>query len=249
MTFCLAIKCEDGLIAISDTRITSGSEVSAANKILVYEGERQSIFILTSGLRSVRDKAITYFDERWRRGTDDLTRTYHAANALAYEMRRVYEEDNQWLMRANLTFDLHCIVGGQLSEDDQPRLFLVYPQGNWVEVPSETPYVIIGDARYGKPTLDRILSYDVPLERALRVGLISFDSTQASSADVGPPIDIAIQRQHSFHTPVRRFDAKDLEPLHHYWQHSISAAIDGAEDPVASVAEALGIANTGRAPE
>ena len=134
MTFCLGIKTQAGLVAIADTRITSGSEVSTAKKIAVHEGERHSMFVLTSGLRSVRDKAITYFEERLRQNGGHLARSYQAVNALAEEMRRVYDEDNDWLIKAGLHFDLHCIVGSQLAEDESPHLYLLYPQGNWVEV-------------------------------------------------------------------------------------------------------------------
>ena len=93
MTFCLGIKCESGLVAIADTRITSGSEVSTAKKIAVHQGERHAMFVLTSGLRSVRDKAITYFEERLQNGAN-LARAYEAVNALAEEIRRVHDEDN-----------------------------------------------------------------------------------------------------------------------------------------------------------
>jgi predicted proteasome-type protease len=76
---------------------------------------------------------------------------YQAANAFADEVRKVRSEDAQWLISSNLSFDLHCIIGGQLEQDDEPHMFLVYPEGNWVEVRTGTPYVIIGDTRYGKP--------------------------------------------------------------------------------------------------
>ena len=180
MTFCLGIKCKDGLVAIADTRITSGSEVSTAKKIAVHQGERHAMFVLTSGLRSVRDKAITYFEERWRQNGTQLSRSYEAVNALAGEIRRVYEEDNDWLVKAGLHFDLHCIVGSQLAEDDAPHLYLLYPQGNWVEVSRGTPYLIIGETRFGKPILDRALRYDASLEQALRLGVLSFNSTEAA---------------------------------------------------------------------
>ena len=95
MTFCLGIKCENGLVAIADTRITSGSEVSTAKKIAVHQGERRAMFVLTSGLRSVRDKSITYFEERLQNNGAEMGRAYQVVNALAADIRRVYEEDNE----------------------------------------------------------------------------------------------------------------------------------------------------------
>ena len=241
MTFCLGIKCKDGLVAIADTRITSGSEVSTAKKIAVHEGEGHSMFVLSSGLRSVRDKAITYFEERLRENAEQLSRSYQAVNALAEEMRRVYNEDNEWLIKAGLHFDLHCIVGSQLTEDDSPHLFLLYPQGNWVEVSEGTPYLIIGDTRFGKPILDRVLRYDASLERALRLGMLSFNSTEASSADVGPPMDALVYPSDSFAMRERRFNAEELEPVAQYWQRAIENAVEQAAVPVASLAQTLGI--------
>ncbi len=242
MTFCLGIRCEDGLVAIADTRITSGSEVSTAKKIAVHQGERHAMFVLTSGLRSVRDKAITYFEERLQNNGADLGRAYQAVNALAEEIRRVHDEDNEWLIKAGLWFDLHCIVGGQLSEDTTPHLYLLYPQGNWVEVSEGSPYVIIGDTRYGKPILDRTLRHTASLEKALRVGLLSFNSTKASSTDVGPPVDALVYERDSFAMREQRFNEEDLEPVAQFWQRSIETSTDGAKEPVAPLAKALGIA-------
>ncbi len=241
MTFCLGIKCKDGLIAIADTRITSGSEVSTAKKIAVHQGERQVMFVLTSGLRSVRDKTLTYFEQRWRQNGNQLSRSYQAVNALAEEMRRVYDEDNDWLLKAGLHFDLHCIVGSQLAEDEAPQLYLLYPQGNWVEVSRGTPYLIIGETRFGKPILDRALRYDASLEEALRLGILSFNSTEASSADVGPPVDALVYPASLFAVRERRFSAEQLQPVAQFWQRAIENAVEQAEVPVASLAQALGI--------
>ncbi|MDE2968426.1 MAG: peptidase [Chloroflexota bacterium] len=241
MTFCLGIKCGDGLVAIADTRITSGSEVSTAKKIAVHQGERHSMFVLTSGLRSVRDKAITYFEERLRQNGSHLSRSYQAVNALAEEMRRVYDEDNDWLIKAGLHFDLHCIVGSQLAEDDAPHLYLLYPQGNWVEVSQGTPYLIIGETRFGKPILDRALRYEATLEEALRLAMISFNSTEASSADVGPPVDAVVYLNDAFAVRERRFDAEELRPLTQFWQGAIEDAVQRAQAPMAPLAQALGI--------
>lgn len=242
MTFCVGLKCESGLVAIADTRITGeAGEVSTAKKIAVHEGERSTLFVLTSGLRSVRDKAITYFEERLRERGGELTRSYLAVNALAEEMRRVREEDDDWLRRGGYFFDLNCIVGGQLPDDEEPHLYHLYPQGNWVEVTEGTPYVIIGETRYGKPILDRTWRHHAPLEKALRVGLLSFNSTQASASHVGPPVDAVLYRRDSFAMRERRFNAEELAPVAKFWQRSIEKAVEDAAPPVAALAQALGI--------
>ena len=231
MTFCLGMKCAEGLLAIADTRITSGTELSTARKISIHQYEQRSMFILTSGLRSIRDKAITYFEERLLQETS-LDRMYKAANALSEEIRRVRTEDKDFLAESGLYFDLHCIFGGQLAGDDQAHLYLIYPEGNWVEVRSGTPYVIIGESRYGKPILDRVWQYDHTLSEALKVGLLAFDATKTSASDVDYPVDVVMYRPDSFTLKESRFTGQDLEPLRAYWQNAIEAAVVLAEPVV-----------------
>jgi putative proteasome-type protease len=232
MTFCLGMKCREGLLAIADTRITSGTELSMAKKISIHAYDQHSMFILTSGLRSIRDKAITYFEERLKSESDKLTKMYMAANALSEEIRRVRREDGEWLASDGLSFDLHCIFGGQLEDDDEARLYLIYPEGNWVEVRSSTPYVIIGESRYGKPILDRVWQYEDGLFDALRVGLLSFDATRTSASDVDYPVDAVLYEPGTFKMREVRLTREDLMPLQDYWQGAMQEAVGGAEPAV-----------------
>ncbi len=232
MTFCLGMKCDEGLLAIADTRITSGTEASLAKKITVHQGERHAMFVLTSGLRSIRDKAITYFEERLDQDEPGLVKMYEAANALAEEVRRVREEDSRWLIEGGLAFDLHCIIGGQLEEDDEPHLYLLYPEGNWVEVRSGTPYVIIGESRYGKPILDRVWRHDQPLRNALRDGLLAFDATVTSASDVDPPLDTVLYLNDSYEMNERRFETDELQPIREFWGERMREAVDATTELV-----------------
>jgi putative proteasome-type protease len=229
MTFCLGMNCEQGLLALADTRITSGTETSTARKISVYESDAYSMFVLTSGLRSVRDKVMTYFEERLEQDTTQLTRMHHIANLFAEQVRLVHAEDRTWLQAAGFSFDLHCILGGQIRGEARHRLYLVYPEGNWVEVGQETPYVITGESSYGKPLLDRVWRYDSTLRQGLRDALLSFDATRTSASDVGYPVDAVVYVNGAFEMRQRRLERSDLEPLAEYWQRSIRTAADGAE--------------------
>ena len=225
MTFCLGMRCEEGLLAIADTRITSGTEVSEAKKISIHQYDQHSMFILTSGLRSIRDKAVTYFEERLLRSQVPLNRMYEAANALAEEIRRVRTEDKAWLVDGGLAFDLHCLFGGQLAGDDEARLYLIYPEGNWVEVRAATPYAIIGESRYGKPILDRVWQHTDTLEEALQVGMLAFDATRTSASDVDAPVDTVLYRKGAFELREHRYGRDDLEPLRRTWQEAIEAGV------------------------
>ena len=151
MTFCIGITLEDGIVAIADTRITSGRECTTAKKVYVLQKNNHSMFIMTSGLRSLRDKAITYFNEVLEECDESFDKLYKAINVFSRQLRRVADEDMEALKETGLQFDIHCIVGGQLEKDETHKLFLIYPQGNWVEITEGTPYQIIGASGYGKP--------------------------------------------------------------------------------------------------
>ena len=133
MTFCLGINVQEGLIGIADTRITSGNECLTARKVSVYEQEQGAMFVMTSGLRSVRDKALTYFEEAWEEREEPFTRLYEAVNLFAAQVRRVAEEDREPLERAGLSLNVHALIGGQMSKDRTHKLYLMYPEGNWVD--------------------------------------------------------------------------------------------------------------------
>ncbi|HEY0110821.1 MAG TPA: peptidase, partial [Fibrella sp.] len=157
MTYCLGIKVKSGLVAIADTRLTSGTEVSTNRKITVHEVKNHSLFIMTSGLRSVRDKAITYFREVLAEQDQTFNKLYKAVNAFGEQVKRVAAEDKVSIQAAGMNFNLNAIVGGQLQDDDEHKLFLLYPEGNWVEVDSGSLFKIIGNSGYGKPLLFRNL--------------------------------------------------------------------------------------------
>ena len=117
VTFCIGMKVKEGLVGIADTRVTSGVEWITAHKINLIERPNHSMFIMTSGLRSARDKALTYFNEVIEEQDPSFDRLYKAVNALAQQVRRVIIEDRPLLSANGYTFNLNCIVGGQLEND------------------------------------------------------------------------------------------------------------------------------------
>ena len=239
MTFCLGMKCEEGLLAIADTRVTSGREMSIAKSMSVHQTEKHSMFILTSGLRSLRDKAVTYFEERLASEDGNLGKMFQAANALSAEIRRVRAEEQEWLAEGGLRFDLRCILGGELEADSEHRLYLLYPEGNWEEVRVGTPYVIIGESRYGKPLLDRLWRHDLSLADPLSAGLISFDATRTSASNVDLPVDCVLYRRGTFQMHEQRFDADALEPIGECWSEAIVKAVESAKPLVDSLFETM----------
>ena len=199
MTYCLGIKTKAGFVGISDTRITSGNSTAQAKKVFTVNEEKHTFFIMTSGLRSVRDKAMTYFRETIDEREKPFNKLYKVVNAFADEVKRVAVEDKKSLKEAGLDFNLFSIIGGQLENDDEHKIYLLYPEGNWVEVAEGSPFVIIGNNGYGKPILDRAIKYNSSLKFALKAGFLSFDATRISANDVDYPIDVLYYEKDSFH--------------------------------------------------
>jgi len=225
MTFCLGMRVEEGLVAIADTRITSGTEVTLARKLSIYQHGHHSMFLMTSGLRSVRDKALTYFEEIIEAQDARFDKLYKAVNAFGNAIRQVAAEDKSAIQDAGLHFNLHCLVGGQLERDAEHKLYLIYPAGNWIEVGTGTPYYIIGESGYGKPIIRRTLQFTDSMRHALKVGLLAFDSTRISATDVDYPIDVVLYRRDTFAMTEQRFDAADLADITDFWQERLRTGV------------------------
>lgn len=226
MTYCLGIKVKNGLVAMADTRITSGTESTTAKKISMHHTDHGSIFLMTSGLRSIRDKAVTYFEEVLKEDGHTYDRVYKAVNAFGSQLRRVASEDKISLSGAGLSFDLFTIVGGQFDNDDELKLFLLYPEGNWIEIKESTPFTIIGNSGYGKPILNRTVTYDSTVRFALKTGFLSFDSTRVSANDVGFPLDVVVFDKTTGEIIERRFEEDDMSDISDIWGAELSKVID-----------------------
>jgi len=238
MTYCLGIKLKSGFVGIADTRITSGHQTTKARKVFTVNKKNHSYFIMTSGLRSVRDKAITYFKESIEENDEKFNKLYKAVNAFADQVKRVAKEDKESLKEAGLNFNLYAIVGGQLEQDSEHKIYLLYPEGNWIEVTDGSPFVIIGNNGYGKPILDRAIKYDSSLKFALKAGFLSFDATRISANDVDYPIDVVYYEKNSFNIIEKRFKKVEVENISKRWNTSLRESIHSLpEDWIDSLLE------------
>lgn len=223
MTYCLGIKIRDGLIGLSDGRITSGSQLSSARKVTMMGTGGDRFFIMNSGLRSVRDKTLAYLRRDMARRRNEVYGTMlDAVTAFTACLRQVATEDRESLEASKLHFNLHAIIGGQLAEDPEPYMFLVYPEGNWIEVDERTPYLSIGATAYGKPILDRALKFDTDMQTAAKIAYLSFDSTRFSSTDVGYPIDMVSYYPVGRTWRMANFDYDDLVEQRQWWNRNIT---------------------------
>lgn len=226
MTFCLAMKVKEGLVALADTRITSGTEQITGRKVSIHQNGNHAFFLMTSGLRSARDKALTYFNERLEGDKEPYHHLYNAVNVFADQVRRVIKEDKAALEEAGYGFNLFSIMGGQLSHDPEHKLYLIYPQGNWVEVTESTPYYAIGESAYGKPLLDRALHYDSSMEEAMKVGYLAFEATRTSATDVDFPIDMVLYRKGTNRMTETHYEREDLKEVTDWWKKRVRETVE-----------------------
>src|SRR6202162_4718114 len=225
MTFCLGVTVEDGLVGIADTRVVSGSESLTARKVATYQGPGYSFFIMNSGLRSLRDKVLLCFEEAFSRQTSARERLFKLVNLYAAQVRRIADEDAKSLEQNDFHFNIYSLIGGQMTADSSHRLFLVYPEGNWVEIGPDTPYQIIGASGFGKPILERSLQRTDTMPYAFKVGILAFDATRLCAADVDFPIDVLLYQKGSFELIEHRYQRDDLRPISLWWQDQMRRAV------------------------
>lgn len=230
MTFCLGINVRNGLVGIADTRITSGNECLTARKVRVYNRDGGAMFVMTSGLRSVTDKTLTYFEQALLDREEPFARLYNAVNLLSAQVRRVAEEDKVFLEGSGLQFNIKAIVGGQMRGDESHKLYLVYPEGNWVDTARATPYHIIGATGYGKPILVRALHYVDSMHHAFKTACLAFDSTRISAAGVDFPADVVLYKPNSFQIVEHRYHEEDLRDLSEWWQQRLRMVMEDLPD-------------------
>lgn len=215
------MKLKEGIIGLADNLIITGNEAIRAKKVTTHRAGDNSFFLMTSGLRSARDKTITYLDEALEHSQEPLDRLYKAVNLFSRELRKVKEEDGEVLSESGFAFNMYSIIGGQFENDPEPQLFLVYPQGNWINVGTTSPYVIIGESKYGKPIIKRTLTHDTSLDVALRIAYLAFDSSRINAIDVDFPIDIIVYRSNSFSLEQYRFNENELADISEWWQERL----------------------------
>lgn len=197
------MRLQAGLLFASDSRTNAGVDhISTFRKMNVFErpGERM-ICVLNAGNLATTQSVISLLRQRCEHEGPNLLNTpslYDAAEMLGRTLKEVVARDaNDATLGQGVDFGANFIIGGQIK-GEAPRLFHVYPQGNFIEASEDTPYFQIGESKYGKPIIDRVIRYGSSLNEATKCTLISFDSTIRSNLSVGLPIDMLIYRGDSF---------------------------------------------------
>ena len=233
MTYCVGIKTHQGLVLASDSRSNAGhDQVNVSRKMHTFAkpGERAFV-ILTSGSLSLTQSVITLLRQDFNagRGLAAAETFYDAVRMVGDYVRRVSEMDRAALEKDEYTFNIHLLVGGQIK-GEASQLYLVYPQGNPLKVTHETPFLQIGEFKYGRPILERGLVYSkTTLESAALYALLSFDATMRSNVTVGPPIEIMIYRNNQLEfAEYCSFGADDPQMLsiHKQWELALRNAVE-----------------------
>jgi putative proteasome-type protease len=234
MTYCLGITTKDGFVVASDSRSNAGyDQVNVCRKLHTFVAPGERIFVaLTSGSLSCSQSIITLLrkDFDLGAGLGAVDSMYDAARVVGEQVRRVAELDRKALEQDDFKFNVNIVLAGQIR--GQPHdLYLVYPQGNPLRATEDSPFLQIGECKYGRPILDRGVRFDrTTLEDAARYALISLDSTMRSNVTVGPPIDLLVYARDELRVVrYRRFPDRDPDPdllaIQAQWEQTLRQAV------------------------
>jgi putative proteasome-type protease len=243
MTYCIGIRLNAGLVFLSDSRTNAGvDQISTFRKMMVYERPNDRFMVmLSAGNLSISQSVRELLQvEKIDNGPHEppltiwnATSMFDATRVLGATVRRVYAEDGASLKNAGVEFNTTMIFGGQI-QGEAMRLFQVYSAGNFIESTRETCYFQIGESKYGKPVLDRLITPITPLETAAKCALVSMDSTLKSNLGVGLPLDLLVYQQGDFGADrVVCIDERNpyFQMIRTSWGQRLREVFDSLEDP------------------
>lgn len=232
MTYCLGIITNSGLIVAADSRTHAGVDnISTYQKLFDFSRPGDRVILLcTSGSLSLTQAVLTWLRKELK--VQEATNLYSCASMyevaryIGSKIRQVHEQDRSWLQQDGIDFKCSFLLGGQIK-GEEPELYLIYNQGNFIQATKETPFLQIGETKYGKPILDRTLKYETPLEAAAKCALLSIDSTMKSNISVGPPINIVMYEANTFNIKYQlqlRSGDPYLIKMRSLWEESLKQA-------------------------
>jgi len=235
MTYCCGILVRDGLVMFADTRTNAGVDnISTFRKLHVFSQPGERIMaIATSGNLSISQSVVSMLREGWENPETGEMETlmsagtmFQSAQSVGRAIRKIFDDEGQALNASDVKFDVSFLLGGQIK-GERPRLFLLYSAGNFIECTQDTPYLQIGEHKYGKPVLDRAITYGSDLYDALKIGLVSVDSTMRSNLSVGLPLDVLVARRDECKAELE-YRIEPGEPYFHDLRERWSAALRAA---------------------
>ena len=232
MTYCVGLKLDSGLLFMSDTRTNAGIDnVSSYRKMFSWSkpGERW-LTVLTAGNLATTQAVISMLDEQTKSAQEacllEAPTMFQAARLIGETLREAIRTTAGEGQESETKFGATLILGGQIK-GSEPRLFLIYPEGNFIEATSETPFYQTGETKYGRPILIRAYAPDMSFADAVRLLLVSFDSTIKANLSVGAPLDLQILPKDAFKpSHEQRIDADDpyFRAISRGWDDALKAA-------------------------
>ena len=239
MTYCVGMVLEEGLVFASDSRTNAGVDhVSTFCKMTVVETPGQGVIVLlNSGNLATTQQVVSRIKQQAIDAQKPLTShasMFSVAELVGSELRKtIHTAVNDAPEQSDVDFTATFLVGGQVR-GEAPRLFMVYPQGNFIESTTDTPFFQIGESKYGKPILDRVVQPEISMTQAIKCALVSFDSTIKSNLSVGLPIDIAMIKTNDLQVTKRhRIDSEDayFRDLRSRWSQGLRQVFGQLPDP------------------
>lgn len=234
MTYCLGIVTRYGLVMAADSRTNAGVDyISTYQKLFDFSDPGQRVILIcTSGNLSITQAVINLLQQDLKLKENENLHTvptlYDVARYIGGKVRHVQQQERAWLEKDRIDFKCTLLLGGQIR-GEAPKLYMIYSQGNFIQATPETPFLQVGETKYGKPILDRTLTFDTELEDAAKGALLSIDSTMKSNISVGPPIDLVMYEANSFfirHQLRLPFGDSYLEEMRKLWEISLREAFE-----------------------
>ena len=240
MSYCVAMQLNNGLIFMSDTRTNAGVDnISQFCKLFTFEKKNERVVtLLAAGNLATTQSVISLLEERNKAPMDrgpsimEAPSMFQVARLVGDTLREVIQRNSDVGQKADATFHATFIVGGQIH-GSEPRLFLIYPEGNFIEASRDTPYFQIGETKYGRPILLRAYDAEMSWEAAIKLLLISFDSTVKANLSVGLPLDMLAYQKDSFECMYRdRITSEDpyFLSVSNGWREALKSAFDQLPD-------------------
>jgi putative proteasome-type protease len=240
MTYCVAMALDQGLVFASDSRTNAGVDhISTYRKMRIWERKGERLLVLMSaGNLAITQAVVAILDQHIRsenphRSMMVVDSLYDAAVLVGQAVREVHQRDAKALKETGVEFGVSLILGGQIK-GEAPRLFLIYAAGNFIEATPETPYFQIGETKYGKPIIDRVITTKTNLTQAAKCALLSLDSTIRSNVTVGLPIDLVLYPCDTFqvgtHQVIQEHDPY-FENIRALWGQGLNSLFQVLPEP------------------
>jgi putative proteasome-type protease len=203
MTYCVGLLVDTGLVMLSDSRTNAGvDQITTFRKMATFPAQDRVLVLMSAGNLAITQAVVNLLHDapagqEGQTAILQATDMFKAARVVGDALREIHERDAESLKDQGHEFNGTFILGGQIK-GEEPRLFHIYSAGNFIESSLDTPYFQIGESKYGKPIIDRVISRSSSLAEAAKCALVSMDSTIRSNISVGPPLDLAIIRRDEY---------------------------------------------------